>query len=126
MSKKTVEILVDDLDESPIFEGEGRTVTISIDGRDFQRDLTNEHIAELYTVLSRFIGPIEDNRPSSAATPSKQVLPAQSSRPLAENLNLVREWARRNGHKVNDRGRIPYSIMDAYTKAHLGQPAFSH
>jgi hypothetical protein len=30
----------------------------------------------------------------------------------------VREWARKNGHKVSDRGRISAEVQAAYDKAH--------
>ena len=30
----------------------------------------------------------------------------------------IREWARSNGHKVNERGRIPATVIEAYDKAH--------
>ena len=32
-------------------------------------------------------------------------------------LIVVREWARNNGHKVSDRGRISAGILAAYDKA---------
>ena len=31
-----------------------------------------------------------------------------------ENMSEVRAWARHNGLKVNDRGRLPASVLDAY------------
>ena len=30
----------------------------------------------------------------------------------------IREWARANGHQVNERGRIPATVAEAYAKAH--------
>lgn len=30
----------------------------------------------------------------------------------------VREWARRNGHTVSDRGALPQAVKDAYAAAH--------
>ena len=34
------------------------------------------------------------------------------------DLGDVREWARSNGHKVSDRGRISAEVQAAYDKAH--------
>jgi hypothetical protein len=34
------------------------------------------------------------------------------------DLGTVRQWARRNGHGIADRGRIPTSILEAYDAAH--------
>jgi hypothetical protein len=35
-----------------------------------------------------------------------------------ELAGAIREWARKNGHAVSDRGRIPASVVDAYESAH--------
>ena len=34
-----------------------------------------------------------------------------------EETTAIREWARQHGHKVNDRGRISKSVMEAYKAA---------
>jgi hypothetical protein len=41
--------------------------------------------------------------------------PGRSSR---EGTHAIREWARQNGHKVSERGRIPKPVMEAYQAAH--------
>jgi len=33
-------------------------------------------------------------------------------------LQAIRDWARRNGHQVSDRGRIAASVVDAFEAAH--------
>ena len=40
--------------------------------------------------------------------------PARSNR---EETHAIREWARQNGHKVSDRGRISKSVIEAYKAA---------
>jgi Lsr2 len=40
-----------------------------------------------------------------------------SVRSSREDTRAIREWARENGHKVSDRGRISRSIMEAYKAA---------
>jgi hypothetical protein len=35
-----------------------------------------------------------------------------------EQASAIREWARKNGHNVSDRGRIPASVVNAYEEAH--------
>jgi hypothetical protein len=35
-----------------------------------------------------------------------------------EQASAIRDWARRNGHQVSDRGRIPASVVSAYEDAH--------
>jgi hypothetical protein len=34
-----------------------------------------------------------------------------------EQNQAIREWARKQGMKVNDRGRIPAELLEAYHKA---------
>jgi hypothetical protein len=36
----------------------------------------------------------------------------------ASRPGAIRDWARKNGHAVSDRGRIPASVVDAYEAAH--------
>ncbi len=35
-----------------------------------------------------------------------------------EQAGAIRDWARKNGHAVSDRGRIPASVVEAYEAAH--------
>lgn len=116
MSKANIEVLVDDLDGTVIMEGEGRTVPLSIDGRTVELDLTNDHIRELENSLSRFIGAAESGPISNGSQVRRQT----STATPASDLQVIREWARKNGFKVNNRGRIPFSVMDAFAKAHAG------
>lgn len=110
MSKRQMEVLVDDIDGTPILdESQGRTVPIEIDGRRIELDLTNDHIAELENTLSRFIG--------QAGISSNGSSPIRTNN--SEDLQIIRDWARKNGYSVKDRGRIPFSVMDAFTKAHI-------
>jgi hypothetical protein len=40
-----------------------------------------------------------------------------STRVDREQTQAIREWARNNGHKVSERGRIPASVLEAYNSA---------
>lgn len=37
--------------------------------------------------------------------------------PSSEDTAAIRQWAKENGYEVNDRGRIPATIREAYAKA---------
>jgi hypothetical protein len=112
MAKRQVEVLEDDLDGTLIMdENEGRTVSLAFDGQAFELDLTNDHIRELENSLARFIG--------QASSPVRATRNGTSSvRANPEDLQAIRTWARENGYEVKERGRIPFSIMDAFAKAH--------
>jgi hypothetical protein len=34
-----------------------------------------------------------------------------------ETLKSIREWAKKNGHNVSDRGRLPAEVMQAWQTA---------
>lgn len=113
MAKRQVEVLEDDLDGTIIMdESEGRTYSLTVEGQTFELDLTNDHIRELENSLARFIGP--------AASPVRASRngTASSVRANPEDLQAIRQWARENGYEVKERGRIPFSVMDAFAKAH--------
>ena len=43
---------------------------------------------------------------------------APGSTPKRNDLSEVREWARKNGHTVSERGRVSAAVQEAYDKAH--------
>ena len=49
--------------------------------------------------------------------PRQTAVAEKSSRSNRDEPAAIREWARANGHKVNDRGRISKSVMEAYEAA---------
>jgi len=91
-------ILVDDIDGT---EG-AASHSFAIDGKTYLIDLSDAHYAELTGVLAKFVkaGRVE-RRGGGNETVS--------------DTRLVREWAEKNGHLPKDsRGRIPYSVREAY------------
>jgi len=111
MAQRVVTELTDDTNGKPADE----TVTFSLDGREYEIDLTSKNAAALrkafdvYVTNGRRIG---GRRPRSAPA-------AGSSRSKSDlDTKAVREWANKNRHKVSERGRIPTSVIDAYQAAH--------
>jgi hypothetical protein len=111
MAQQTTVRYVDDLDGS---EASG-TVPFSLDGRSYEIDLSEKNTDKLRKALTPFIdaartvGGRGRGRPQSAGPRA-----ARSSR---EDSQAIREWARQNGHKVSDRGRIPQAVLEAYQAA---------
>ena len=106
MAKKVTITLVDDLDNSlPADE----TVLFSLDGVNYEIDLSAANAAKLRDALAPYIGHAE--RIGGRKT-------TRSAGPRRSNVSAVREWARANGFEVNDRGRIPAPVQEAYDKAH--------
>jgi hypothetical protein len=55
-------------------------------------------------------------KPAAAATATATTTKARV--PVdREQSAAIREWARRNGHKVSARGRISADVIEAYNKA---------
>ncbi len=108
--QKTQVVLIDDIDGS---EGD-ETVTFALDGASYEIDLSAAHAAELRESLSQWIG--HGRKTVARSTP--RATASRRGRTDREQLQKIREWARENGHTVNDRGRIPGRVLEAYEAAH--------
>ncbi len=117
MAQQTTVRFIDDLDGA-VASG---TVTFGLEGKNYEIDLSDENAAKLRDALAPFVEAARTSGGGSAgrgqgrgqrqATEDK---PARSNR---EETAAIREWARAHGHKVNDRGRISKSVVEAYKAA---------
>ncbi len=121
MARKVQVILSDDLDENlPADE----TVSFSLDGTSYEIDLAEKNAKELRDVFSRYVSAARKvgrgGRSSSSSSSSGGGGRTRGSggRMDREQAGAIREWARKNGHAVSDRGRIPASVVEAYESAH--------
>lgn len=127
MAQKVVVTLVDDLDESEADE----TVEFGIDGSSFEIDLSDANAAKLRDSLADYIGHARRTA-GRRRTTGRSASPAPSAAAPAarkgggggrasvdrEQNQAIREWARRQGKNVSERGRIPSEISEAYREAH--------
>jgi nucleoid-associated protein Lsr2 len=118
MARKVQVILSDDLDEDlPADE----TVSFSLDGTNYEIDLSEKNATELRDTFSRYVqaarkvGRGSGGRASGAG---RSRATGGGGRMDREQAGAIRDWARKNGHNVSDRGRIPASVVDAYEAAH--------
>jgi hypothetical protein len=109
MAQRTQVYLTDDLDGTNIRAGKGETVTFALDGKTYEIDLTNKHSTALRKVLTPYIeaGRIVKTRRGVRVTRSK----------VGADVRTIKEWARANGYQVNERGRIPNDIREAFEAA---------
>jgi Lsr2 len=117
MAQQTTVRFIDDLDGS---EASG-TVDFGLEGRNYQIDLSEENAAKLREAMAPFIdaarkagGRGSGRGRARGRQQAAEEAPAKSNR---EETAAVREWARANGHKVNDRGRISKAVIEAYQAA---------
>jgi Lsr2 len=118
MARKVQVILSDDLDDNiPADE----TVTFALDGTTYEIDLSEKNAGELRDVFGKYVQAARKvsgrggNRASGAG---RSRATGGGGRMDREQAGAIRDWARKNGHEVSDRGRIPASVVEAYEAAH--------
>jgi Lsr2 len=116
MARKVQVILSDDLDENLTAD---ETVSFALDGTNYEIDLAEKNARELREVFSRYVSAARKvGRAGSRASGGGGRTRTSGGRMDREQAGAIREWARRNGHAVSDRGRIPASVVQAYEEAH--------
>ena len=109
MAQRVSIVLEDDIDGSVADE----TVTFALDGVTYEIDLNGKNAAALRDALAPYVG--HARRAAGRRTAGR---PAGGRSSGKRDLADVRDWARSNGHKVSDRGRISAEVQAAYDKAH--------
>ena len=113
MAKKVTVTLVDD------FDGEGaadETVEFGLDGVSYEIDLSSKNASKLRNDLKQWVNA------GRRVGGRRRGRSAGSGRGRAaidrEQSAAIREWARRNGHNVSTRGRIPAESSTHSTRQH--------
>jgi hypothetical protein len=107
MAQKVQVSVICDLPHSGETQGD-ETVAFSFDGTAYEIDACAEHAKELREKISPFV---EHARRASAQGRGRRRQQAAASR---QQSAQIREWAKSRGLKVNERGRIPASIVAEY------------
>ncbi len=110
MVQRVITERYDDLDGSPAVE----TVRFGYAGREYEIDLSEEHAAELDEGLAPYI---ERARRANGGKPSRGRR-SEGERRSPQELRAIRQWAREQGLRVSDRGRIRADILAQYEAAH--------
>lgn len=107
MAQQVQVSFVDDLDGS---EAEG-TVRFGLDGAEYEIDLNAEHAAALRQAIGTYA---EHARKAGGAARR----PARGGpRRARQDTTAVREWAKSQGLKVAERGRVPADVLAKYNEA---------
>ena len=109
MAQRVQVLLVDDIDGGDATE----TVSFALDGVSYEIDLSDANAARLRDELASWVG---HARRAGGQRKSPRRIPGGV--PRRADLAEIREWARQNGHKVSDRGRISAAVQAAYDQAH--------
>ena len=111
--QKVQVLLVDDIDGSNAVE----TISFSLDGSNYEIDLSKANAAKLRDALALYVAHGRKATRSPGRPARGTGRPGRPSRVDRDQTQAIREWARKNGHKVSERGRIPGSIIEAYNSA---------
>ncbi|MFJ1793765.1 histone-like nucleoid-structuring protein Lsr2 [Kitasatospora griseola] len=117
MAQRVQVILEDDLDGGSADE----TVTFALDGVAYEIDLKSDNAEKLRGLLAPYV---EKGRKQSGRLTAPRrgggTRGAGRSASTAGQADTakIRIWAKENGHPVNDRGRVPSNVREAYEKAH--------
>jgi hypothetical protein len=105
VAQKVQVLLVDDLDGGEAVESVG----FALDGVAYEIDLSAKNAARLRDALAVYVaaGRRVGGRRKSRTGGARGTSPSD-----------IREWARANGWKVSDRGRVPADVRAAYAAAH--------
>jgi hypothetical protein len=115
MARKVQVILSDDLDENLSAD---ETVSFALDGTSYEIDLSDKNAQEMREVFSRYVHAARKVGRGSGRASGGGRSRATGGRMDREQAGAIRDWARKNGHQVSDRGRIPASVVEAYESAH--------
>ena len=83
-------------------------------------DLTEENSAKLHDALSQYVNAarkIGGRRRSGPRTGRALKSASPTTGYNRETLKSIREWAKKNGHSVSDRGRLPAEVLQSWDKA---------
>ena len=111
MAKKVTVTLVDDFDGEAAAD---ETVEFGLGGVSYEIDLSTKNAKKLREDLRVWIdaGRRVGGRRRGRATGSRGRAAIDREQSAA-----IREWARRNGHNVSTRGRIPADVIEAFHAA---------
>jgi hypothetical protein len=101
---------VDDIDGTEA----DREFTFAVDGTSYAIDLHDANIKEFHAAIGGFIE--SARKVGKVASSSGKSHVATSLRQSREQTAAIREWARKAGYNVSDRGRIPSEVQKAFNE----------
>lgn len=107
MAQKTVTYLVDDLEGGDADE----TVKFGLDGAEYEIDLSEKNATALREALARFVAAGRRTGKAGARPSARGRGQATTDR---EQNKAIREWAKRKGINISERGRISQEVVEQY------------
>jgi hypothetical protein len=114
MARQVLVQYVDDLDGTP--SDSVSTVSFGLDGATYEIDLSDGNAAKLRDVLAPYVA-VAQRVGGRRKRGGIVAGPAGGGR-SKEQTQAIRDWAKKNGHAISDRGRIPSNVIEAFEAAH--------
>lgn len=115
MAQKVQVLLVDDLDGGEASE----TVSFALDGSSYEIDLSGKNAEELRDAFAKYVGSARKAGRTSASSSTRSTRRSSggSTAMDRDQAAAIRSWAKKQGLKVSDRGRIPATIIEQYNQS---------
>lgn len=119
MGQRIEVVLTCDLHDGEVPADE--TVSFAVDGTTYAFELCADHLREFRDTMGRYVAAARRadqprrgrRRAAEGGAPARKAAGGRGATDLSE----VRAWARSQGYKVSDRGRISAEVQDAYEAA---------
>jgi len=111
VAQKVQVVLLDDLDGGDADE----TVSFALDGTAYEIDLTNKNAGKLRDVFATYVGAA---RKAGRSGGTRRRSSAGTTGGSRERAGEIRAWAKEQGLKVSERGRVSADIVAQYEAAH--------
>lgn len=122
MAQKVQVMVVCDVHDD---EAEGaETVSFALDGTNYEVDVCEEHASALRDAFAPFVGAArragrgEQGSQRRGGGRGRRSSGDGGGSSNKERTQAVRDWARENGYKVSERGRLSGEVVAAYEAAH--------
>ncbi|MEV6638082.1 Lsr2 family protein [Actinoplanes sp. NPDC051470] len=110
MARQVITKLIDDLDGKEA----DQSVEFALDGVNYTIDLSDKNAVKLRELFAPYI---ENGTRAGRARLHRVAISPQRGNTREQN-QAIREWAKKEGHELSDRGRIPQEIVDKFNAAH--------
>ncbi|WP_229067790.1 Lsr2 family protein [Actinoplanes sp. DH11] len=110
MAKQIIHKLVDDLDNGDADE----TVKFALDGIQYEIDLSEKNAAKLREVFEPYLNAGTRVARGGVVVGGRAARGRGGATADREQNKAIREWAKKSGKDISDRGRIPQEIVDEY------------
>jgi hypothetical protein len=109
MARREIVVLEDDLDGGDADE----TVRFALDGAFYEIDLNDKNAKRLRESLATYVA-VARRAGRGGIVVGGRTARGRSAASDREQNKAIRDWAKKAGKKVSDRGRIPQEVVEEY------------